>query len=86
MIKANFRGVMLGVASRPYESNGRSGIVYDLSVKQGGAVGTINCDKSVFEAYTSGVLQDYKEYNFGCTYDDKYRRFRVIDAVPVGKA
>lgn len=85
MIKVNFKGVMLGVSSRPYEYNGRSGIGYDLSVKQGGAVATINCDKSVFDAYDTGVLQDYKEYNFGCTYDDKYRRFRVIDAVPSGK-
>ena len=86
MIKTNFRGVMLGVASRPYEYNGRSGVGYDLSVKQDGTVGTIACDKSVFEAYTSGVLKDYVEYKFACVFDEKYRRFRVIDAVSVGKA
>ena len=87
MIKANFRGVMLGVVSRSYNRrDGQPGVVYDLSVKQAGAVATINCEKSLFDAYTSGVLQDYKEYNFGCTYDDKFRNFRVIDAVPAGKA
>lgn len=86
MIKVNFRGVMLGVANRPYTYNGRTGISYDLSVKQDGTVGTISCDESVYAAYTSGILKDFVEYKFSCVFDEKYRRFRVMDAVPVGKA
>ena len=67
MIKANFKGILLGVEKREYtrKSDGKQSMLYNLSVKQGGSVATVSCDESLSQAYDNGVIKDFKEYVFG---------------------
>lgn len=82
-LTVQFEGVFLGASSsewKNYES-GKSGISYKCSVKQGGGVGEIKCEKEVYDMYVAGQLQDLIAAVFVGVIDN-YGKLKVIALQP----
>ena len=74
--------VLLGVAKNGYVKDGQQREYFNVSVKQGGEVGTIGTTKEVFEMYQSGQLADYAPCRFDCVYNDRFRNLQVVGIHP----
>lgn len=66
----NVEGHYLGAIEKPYTNRetGQSGISYQISVKQGGQVGTLRTVKEVFEICRS--IPDFSPCSFDCAYQE----------------
>lgn len=83
MVKLHFDGVFLGATKTDYvrKSDNKQSCFYNVSVKQGGAVETLPCQEGIFKAYETGILKDFQSCKFTASYDSRYGRLSVIDAV-----
>ena len=86
-INVQFDGVLLGATENHWNNRetGQSGLYYNVSVKHGGSVGELRCDREVYQMYVSGQLEDLSVCVFIAQFDDKYRIFRVIAVQPKSK-
>lgn len=83
-ITVQFEGVFLGSSSNEWKNfeKGTSGITYKISVKQGGGVGEIKCEKEVFDMYVAGQIEDLIPAIFVATVDDRYGNIKVCAVKP----
>lgn len=83
MINLVMDGVFLGATRVDYvrKSDNKQAAYFNCSVKQGGAVETLPCQQSVFDAYNAGVIQDFTPCRLTVTYDSRYGRVSVVDVI-----
>ncbi len=84
MVKLHFDGIFLGATKTDYvrKSDNKESCFYNVSVKQGGAVETLPCAQSIYDAYSAQVIKDFSAMKFTASYDSRFGRLSVIDAVP----
>ena len=84
MVKLNFDGIFLGATKTDYvrKSDNKQSCFYNISVKQGASVETLPCAQSIYDAYNNQVLKDFTNMKFTASYDSRFGRLSVIDAVP----
>ena len=84
MVKLYFDGIFLGATKTDYvrKSDNKESCFYNVSVKQGGAVETLPCSQSIYDAYSAQVIKDFSSMKFTASYDSRFGRLSVIDAVP----
>ena len=77
-------GVFLGVSKTDYvsKSTGQPGCYYNVAIKQGGEVGSVPCNKELFDMYTSGQIKDFTEVEFDANFNDRYNRLQVVAVHP----
>lgn len=82
MVKAE--GIFLGVSKTDYvsKSTGKPGCYYNVAIKQGGEVGSVPCEKALFDRYKAGELKDYTEADFDASFNDRYSRLQVVAVHP----
>ena len=85
MVKMSFDGIFLGATKTDYvrKSDNKESCFFNVSVKQGGAVETLPCQESIFKAYDMQVIKDFQPCKFTVTYDSRFGRLSVIDAVGI---
>lgn len=74
--------VLLGVSKNGYVKDGQQREYYNVSVKQGGEVGTIGTVKEIYEMYQAHQIEDYATCRFDCVYNDRFRNFQVVGIHP----
>ena len=85
-LTVQFEGVFLGSSASEWKNfeKGTSGMTYKVSVKQGGGVGEIKCEKEVFDMYVAGQIPDLIAAVFVANVDDRYGQIKVVAVQPKG--
>lgn len=83
-IANTMEAVMLGATKNDYVNKaGQPSTYYNVAVKQGGGVATVPCTRDIYDMYVAKQLEDYKQYRFDATYDDRFGRYEIFGAHPV---